>query len=309
MTGCQSVSWWSPSVPKAPVVLNATPTAQEIALTINQNAAKVHQLESQARVSVQDMPGITGKLAFEKPRRLRLQAKLLGVAGPGVDVGSNDQEFWIWLQTAMTGQQPLFLHANHQEFAATLAQQRTPIQPDWLIDALGMVQIDPASQIEGPIVRADKNWEIRVMTQTPSGPLTRILIVDRQRAWVLEQHWYDANQRPLAIARASDFVYYSSPDVSMPRRVELTVAPQTADQLVLTVQMSEHRINQLTGDPAKLWAMPRPDGVQTMDLGKPGMWMLGGAPTQVPEPPTSPAVTTPVNSAAYTPQYRGRVYR
>ena len=308
-TGCQSVSWWGPAVPQAPSVLQATPTAKDIALAISQNSQRVEQLESHARVSVQSMPAITGKLAFERPRRLRLQAKLLGVAGPGVDVGSNDEQFWIWLQTSMAGQAPLFLHANHQEFAATLSQQRTPIKPEWLIDAMGLIQIDPQAQLEGPIVRADKTWEIRLRTWTESGWLTRVLVVDQQKAWVLEQQWYDANNRVLAIAKASDFAFYPGPDVSMPRRVELTVGPRTPDQLTLTLQMADHRINQLSGDPSQLWAMPQPNGVQTLDIGKPGMWMLGGPGDSMPSPPLTTAPSTNTPTASFTPQYRGRVYR
>lgn len=307
--GCQSFSWWGPAPPEAPVVLQSMPTAQEIVLAIGQNSQRIQQLESQVKVSVQDMPGITGKLAFERPRRLRLQAKFLGLPGPGVDLGSNDSEFWVWLQTGGTGQAPVMLYANHYEFASTLSQQKTPIQPDWLIDAMGLVAIDPQAQLEGPIVRTDKNWEIRVRQWTPSGYITRVLVVDRQHAWVLEQQWYDDSGRVLGIARASDFTFYPGPDVSLPRRIELTIAPQTPDQMQLTLQMSGHRINQLSGDAEQLWLRPQPSGVQALDIGKPGMWMLGAAPNPTSSDPVSTAPNTNLPTATYTPQYRGRVYR
>ncbi len=307
--GCQSFSWWGPAAPEAPVVLQSMPTAQEIVLAIGQNSQRIQQLEAQVKVSVQDMPGITGKLAFERPRRLRLQAKFLGLPGPGVDLGSNDAEFWVWLQTGGTGQRPVMLYANHEEFTATLSQQKTPIQPDWLIDAMGLVAIDPQAQLEGPIVRTDKNWEIRIRQWTPSGMMTRVLVVDRQHAWVIEQQWYDESGRVLGIARASDFVFYPGPDVSLPRRIELTIAPQTQDQMQLTLQMSGHRINQLSGDSEQLWLRPQPSGVQALDIGKPGMWMLGAAPNHNASDPVSTAPNTNLPTATYTPQYRGRVYR
>ena len=100
---------------------------------------------------------------------MRLQAKFLGLPGPGVDLGSNDDEFWVWLQTGGTGQAPMMMYANHVEFAQTLSKQKTPIRPDWLIDAMGLVALQPQSEFEGPIVRTDKNWEIRVRTLTPAG--------------------------------------------------------------------------------------------------------------------------------------------
>ena len=307
--GCQSFLWWGPAAPEAPIVLQSTPTAQEIALAIGRNSQRIQQLESQVKVSVQDMPGITGKMAYEIPRRMRLQAKFLGLPGPGVDLGSNDDEFWVWLQTGGTGQAPMMMYANHVEFAQTLSKQKTPIRPDWLIDAMGLVALQPQSEFEGPIVRTDKNWEIRVRTLTPAGVITRVLVVDRQHAWVLEQQWYDEFNRVLAIARASDFFYYPGPDVSLPHRVELVVAPQTPNQLQLTLQMSGHRINQLGGDVAQLWAKPNPPGVQTLDIGKPGMWMMGGPPIPAAPDPISTAPTTNSPSTSFTPQYRGRVYR
>ena len=39
-----------------------------------------------------------------------------------------------------------------------------PVGPDWLIEAIGFVQLDPGGQHEGPIARSDQNIEIRITT-------------------------------------------------------------------------------------------------------------------------------------------------
>lgn len=292
--------------PTAPVLLSPQPTATEIAMAVGEQSNRVQQVQAQVRLSVQDMPGLSGQMRFERPRRLRIQAKMLGIGGPGVDVGSNDDAFWIWIQSNLPGSGPGFVYARHEEFAATLAQQRTPLQPEWIADALGLVTIPPQAMLEGPFKRNDKSWELRFREDSAAGPLTRVLIVENGTARVIEQYWYDANSRMLANARSSDFEYLDPPGVSMPRRVVLTVAPGTSDQMSLTLQMSGITLNQPSGNES-LWMMPDPGNIPSVDLGKPGGWMTGvpsDLPTQLaPEPvPTYPDV-------GYRPQFRGATYR
>lgn len=304
LIGCRLPGWTVPT-PPAPVVLSAQPTSQEILAAIAGNGNAVRQLQSQVRVSVQDLPSLSGQLAIERPRRLRMQANLLGVGGTAVDVGSNDESFWIVMPSGMPGAAPLFLYARHEEFAATLARQRMPLQPEWISDALGLLTLTPETSVEGPFPRADGNWELRLRAPAPQGVVTRVVMVERGTARVLEQTWYDGNLRPLVTARSSDFEYQPSPGVSLPRKVTLTITPGTADQLTLALQMNGWRINQLMGGEA-LWIMPESQGAQAVDLGRPGAWMTGreGENTL----PTHP-VTTGTPAAAFRPQYRGRDFR
>ena len=43
--GCQSFLWWGPAAPEAPIVLQSTPTAQEIALAIGSSLVDRSNLE------------------------------------------------------------------------------------------------------------------------------------------------------------------------------------------------------------------------------------------------------------------------
>ena len=133
-----------------------------------------------------------------------------------------------------------------------------------------------------------------------------MLIVEAVTARVVEQFWYDSNSRLLAHARSSDFEYLDPPGVSMPRRVVLTVSPQTEDQMTLTLQMSGLMVNQATGND-QIWVMPRPEGVPAVDLGRPGAWMTS-VPNDVSAMP-APVSTTGYPQHGYRPQYRGATYR
>ena len=61
-----------------------------------------------------------------------------------------------------------------------------PIDPKWLIEALGVAELDPGLPYQGPSpVAAHDRLEIRAVRETPTGPTTRITIIDavRARSW------------------------------------------------------------------------------------------------------------------------------
>lgn len=268
-SGC---SWWpfkrTPEI-NAPVVFEAPPTAVQLAEAVNANSSRVHQLESQVKVSLDGLPGLTGNLALEKPHRFRLQANLLGVSGLGTDVGSNDDLFWVWIKTALPGQSPTLLYARHAEFAVSSTRQVLPIEPAWIRDALGLTEINPYGQLDGPYERSDGQFEIRSRVDTPSGPNVRVLVIHPKYGWVTEQSVYNAQGILLAVAKSSRHRYYPEADVSLPQRVEVELMPNSEQAQGLTLDLGSYNINRLSGDPARLWAMPDPDGVQKIDLAGP----------------------------------------
>jgi hypothetical protein len=126
-----------------------------------------------------------------------------------------------------------------------------------------------------------------------SGTLQRVTVIDARRAWVVEQHVYDPSGRTLlASAVAESHLYYPAEQVSLPQRISLRLP--TAG-MALKIDMGTVAINQLSGDPAQLWAMPAFDGYQKVDLG-------GAVPnTRLPGRPTAQLAPGPVIPAAYQP--------
>ena len=139
--------------------------------------------------------------------------------------------------------------------------------PDWLIEALGVVELDPTGQHEGPFHNRPGQIEVRSRIPTPNGTLTKVTVLDDARGWVVEQHLYDPAQQPLASAFAAGFQFDPVTGVSLPRVVQVRLPPI---QMNFTLETAQHQINQLAGDPAQLWALPQINGFPLVNLGGPG---------------------------------------
>jgi hypothetical protein len=177
--------------PAAPQVLQPGATREQIVAAVNQNSSRVQSLSvSNASITIPNMMGLpllSGNIAAERPGRFRLRAGTLG--GPELDLGSNDELFWLWVRH---NQPPAVYFCRHSQFANSNIRQMLPVEPAWLLSALGMVGIDPASVISGPLpsVRGSGTVELRTWLPSAGGNLQRVLLIDATRAWVVEQHIY-----------------------------------------------------------------------------------------------------------------------
>src|SRR4029079_9282364 len=100
--------------------------------------------------------------------RLRAKTQLLG---PELDLGSNDELFWLWA-ARMPGSTVYF--ARHDQCASSGARQMLAVEPTWLIEALGLVEIDPASVIEGPYADGSDRSKLRETPASASGKSTEL---------------------------------------------------------------------------------------------------------------------------------------
>src|SRR5207248_594607 len=110
------------------------------------------------------------------------------VTGPEIDLGSNDELFWLWVRR---NNPPTLYYCRHAQFATSAAKQLMPVDPDWLLDALGLASFDPALQHSAPQRNANGRIEIRTLLPGPAGTMTKTTVIDEARAWVLEQHLHD----------------------------------------------------------------------------------------------------------------------
>ena len=85
-----------------PEAFAAPPTLEQVVQAVNANSAPVRQLQAEgATLSVQGLPSLRANLVMERPRRFRLVGSLLGVTGPEIDLGSNDELLWMWVKRAL----------------------------------------------------------------------------------------------------------------------------------------------------------------------------------------------------------------
>jgi len=254
---------FAPTGPPAPDVLLGVSSLDQVVAAVNQNSSRIVSYQSNnASITVPGMPGIPllrGNLAARQPGKVRLQAST-ALTGPEVDLGANDELFWFWVKR---NQPPALYFSRHDQFAGSAAQQVMPIEPQWLLDALGMMQFSPNDRHEGPFPQGNNRVEVRSILQTRSGQMSKSTIIDARRAWVLEQHIYDSAGTLVASTRAKNHRYYPALGVSLPQDVELRVP---ATQLSLSIDVGDVQLNTLANNPA-LWSLPVLPNYPQIDLG------------------------------------------
>jgi hypothetical protein len=287
--------------PAAPQVLMEGASREQIVAAVNQNSSRIQSLSvTSATITIPDMMGLpllSGNIAAERPGRFRLTAGTM--AGQELDIGSNDELFWMWVRRS---QPPAVYFCRHTQFANSNIRQMMPVEPSWLLAALGIVDLDPASIIDGPLpsARGAGTVELKSWMQSTSGPLLRVTVVDARRAWVLEQHVYDqTGSRLLASAVADTHRYYPVEQVSLPERVSIHLP--TAN-LRMTINLGAVQINQLGPERQQLWTLPTFDGYPQYDLGGavPGTLLPGQSP---PRPLTNSVMPTSYPGAYPTTPY------
>jgi hypothetical protein len=248
----------------APVVLAPEATLEDVIRVVNANSARIERLQSNgATLTVEGLPRLEANYAFERPQRFRLRAHTV-LTGPELDLGSNDESYWIWVKQSDA---PGVYWGRHEEFYQSAGREILPVPPSWLIEALGVVELDPTGQHEGPFRSRPGQLEIRSQLASPAGTLTKVTVVDDARGWVVEQHLYDAVEQLLASAFATGFQFDPVTGASLPRVVQVRL-PST--RMNFTLETQQHQINQLAGDPAQLWTVPQISGVPLVDLNNPG---------------------------------------
>ncbi len=258
---------WMLRPPGAPIpeVLPPAATLDQLIAAVNENTARAKTgVTTQAYLSVPGAPRLSADLAFEAPRRFRLKGRT-ALTGDEVDVGMNDELFWLWVRRSVP---PAMYFCRHDQFAASNARGMMPVEPDWLIEALGLTTFQPYEEHQGPFPVGAGRLEIRTRRRTSLGEMTKVTIVDAQRALVLAQHLYDAQGRSIATAITSSHIRDGLSGVNMPRQIELQL-PTT--QLQMRIDVVDWQINTL--GPAEAGIFSKPDyterGFQNIDLADP----------------------------------------
>lgn len=247
-TGCRFFQRRSALEP-TPIVFHESPTLEQLCLAVNANTTRVITLQTRdARLQLRGLPNISVDLAYEQPRRLRFRAGT-GFTGQELDLGSNDELFWFW---AKQNQPQALMFARHADFARSPNRSMIPIEPTWIIDAMGLPQFDPNLRHEGPLPNG-KNLEIRSHVPAADGEMTKVTVLHSQYAWVLSQQVIDSRGRLIASAQATDHEYYPSLQVALPRKVAISLPPVG---LQFAIESSGYSINVPLADSAALFALP-----------------------------------------------------
>ena len=136
-SGCRA---WNPGslVPTPRPLAETTFDKNDFVAEHNRNADRIQSLEAKMSIGVKSKLMQTtadGRLALERPRNFKLE--LLSMGNVKADIGSNDEEFWFWVQN----DEKKVYWCNYDEVeSSSLA---VTYQPDWIIEALGLKSISP----------------------------------------------------------------------------------------------------------------------------------------------------------------------
>lgn len=246
---------------RGPCQLPSNASAEQIVAHLNQNANRLTSWRATSvNISARGAAMSVGAMiAVEAPRNFRLIAKP-PVGGPEVDLGSNDGNFWFWNKRA---EEKYVFTARHDEELGRQRRFPIPFQPDWIMEAMGVVAID-GEQIRmepGP----PRSNTIRLVSDrvSPSGqPVRKVTVVDPCHGVVREHVLYSANGQLIARAVLSGHFRDRTTQVVLPARIDLEW-PQA--QMALTMRLGQIEVNP-PHLPAQTWAVPDYPGYEVFDL-------------------------------------------
>jgi hypothetical protein len=147
---------------------------------LNDRAARLQSIqygEMRLRASGKDLlvpATLRGDLAAAQPRNFRLVAQ--GTMGGKVDLGSNDQQFWMYLNDT---KQPVYVFCSHRDFET--GRPKLPggvaFEPNWVMQALGMTEFPPGNQYTVTPSERDHTYMLSWPATTPAGQAIRKEVV------------------------------------------------------------------------------------------------------------------------------------
>ena len=252
-----------------PVAFTSPPQVGDLFTTVNRRTQNVRQLQAETTVGISGVPAkLSGSLIVERPDRLRLKVSPLGMDSLGADIGSNEQQFWVWVKSGGVMAESVLMFANHQEYAKSQVATVMPLEPRWITDALGLVTFDSRGRYQGPIQRDDGRLEIQAQEPTARGMMASTMVFDPKTGLLKQKAMYDAQGQLIGYCEIGEYQYFPEVDAAVPTSMSLHFRPGTDMASTATIQLSNIRLNGLYVDPATAWSMPNPVGIQRVDLSR-----------------------------------------
>jgi hypothetical protein len=244
----------------------AVPSSAELVAYLNDNARRMQSIESrdvQLDASMQmHTVGLTGMMICQKPKNFRLVAKAGGMSM--ADIGSNPDEFWFWVGKS---DPPYLFHSSHQDFAQGRSLVKFPLQPDWVMVALGMAEYDPNKQYE--VVPRGKTIELVTQTVNAQGrPVRQVTVFNRgqNQTQVVAHKILEANgTKEICSATITQMQQDPNSGAVYPKMVQLA---WPEEQMKLKMRLDDVVINNQI-DPnrsAALFTRPYLQGVQSYNM-------------------------------------------
>ena len=243
--------------PPPPIVFSSTPTLEQLTEVVNRTDSIRELSSNSASVEVLSMPAVpklSTTLAVQRDQNFRMRANIPVLLGAGIDLGSNNDVFWFEVPEGMS---KTLYFARHDQYRQQLNRSILPVDPTWIVDALGLVRIDPSQVVYGPVQREDGKLEVRSMMNMPDGQYQRVCYIEPTAGYVTHQYLFAPDQRLVATSVASNHRYYSDQLCALPHRVELQLSPAAGPPLAMRMDISSYVVNQLLSSDPQQFTMPQ----------------------------------------------------
>jgi len=237
------------------------PTLETIISGLNQNSQSIRNFSTEnASLYV---PGVMiplhSRIMFERPKRMRIQGSISSVGNREFDFGSNDELFWLWMRR----NEGVMWFCRHDQYPHSPVREYIPIDPEWLLEALGIVEFKPTDQHFGPHRLNDGNWEITSHCQTPSGQFIRRTVFDHKVGWIVRQELRTPQDQLIATAQVLDTKYDRDTGIYYAKRVEVQCQGMTGK---MTIDLGAPVFNRVEPFAAGTFVMPEYTGYRALDL-------------------------------------------
>jgi hypothetical protein len=276
-TGCAHVVPWSggavysnPSRCQLPQGV----TGPAVIAHLNQN---INQLTgwraTSARVSMRGNPMTAGAMiTVDAPTSFRLVVNG-PVGGPIFDMGSNDEECWVW---AKDHPQKQIMTCRLDQLDRARRRFPVPIEPSWVMEVLGVMPFDEEQLVYEelpPVTGGQPRAQLVGTLRLESGEEWRkSTLVDTCHGLVLEHTVHDSHDRQVARAvltgharqrLPSDnrFGAYGATGPVMPSRIDLEWPDAKLD---LSIALGQVDVNARGG--SSQYTIPSPPGFERIDL-------------------------------------------
>lgn len=264
-SGC---AWWRPDPygDTARCHLPADMPELEVVRRVNARSARIRSLKAPNCNVVYRGPegthSLNGVMAAEAPRNFSLEVSFVG---PEVCLGSNDQQFWFW---AKRSDHQKILMARHEDLAIAQRQFPIPFQPDWIMEALGVVPIDETNARieEVPPDKAVKGRRVWVVTEcvSPQGePVKKVVLVDACHGIPLKHELIDTNGRRIATASLENWREDKLTKEPVPGKI---VLDWPAERMSITITLNNVMLNP--SFTPQTFTMPELKNYPVVDLGR-----------------------------------------
>ncbi|MEX0717489.1 MAG: hypothetical protein WD066_12930 [Planctomycetaceae bacterium] len=260
VNGC-AFNPFGPGQAAAPVPPPREADQWQLVTHVNSNARRIAAWRcNDATISAKGMPArLDAKIAVESPQRFRLVAS--SFAGNEADFGSNDERFWFWMRR---GEAKNVFTVGHDDFQRLGPRLQIPFQPDWLMEVLGIAQLDAG---EYRMSHDDPQRRMARLTAdrlTPDGrTVQRSIVIDTKTGVIVEHSLYDGGGKLMARALLSGHQVHQPSGATMPQQVQLEW-PLAGIEMTLALGKVEVNPPNLS---ERTWEIPTIPDSPAMDLG------------------------------------------